>query len=189
MELAWFWRNPNYALLVEYQQKLRQQEQSHVWELSRILTYSQELGMETFYRASFWKWLVSNGPPCIGATLLMASLPSSANDSAELDSSSESSWCLVSSLVSDHGSPLPVHWHHCQSHLQDRPNLILEFSPYPNRHLSGHGLRSSERLLEMSGSVWLNSLGSSGKESVFFFRSFLLSCLRAYEGLLLFPIP
>ena len=49
-------------------------------------------------------------------------------------------------------------------------------SLFPNKPLSGFGERSL-----------LLSLGSSGKESIFFLRSFLLSCLRAYEGLLLFP--
>ena len=83
-------------------------------------------------------------------SLMVASLPpsfsESSSDSAELDSSSDSSL-------------------------------------FPNKTLSGLGERSKEPLLVVS----LDSIGSSGKGSVFFLRSFRLSCLRAYEGLLLFP--
>ena len=106
------------------------------------------------------------GPPCLltlgvtgvqlspssGSTgsLLLASLPSSFSelfsDSAEIDSSSDSSL-------------------------------------FPNKPLSGFGERSKEQSLLVS----LDSIGSSGKTSLFFLRSFRLSCLRAYEGLLLVP--
>ena len=55
-------------------------------------------------------------------------------------------------------------------------------SLFPNRTLSGLGERSNEQSLVVS----LDSIGSSGKVSVFFLRSFHLSCQRAYEGLL-FP--
>ena len=83
-------------------------------------------------------------------SLLLASLPSSFcesfSDSAELDSSSDTSW-------------------------------------FPNKPLSGFGERSKEQSLLVS----VGSISSSGKESIFFLRSFLLSCLRAYEGLLLVP--
>ena len=92
--------------------------------------------------------------PSSGSTGSLLPLPSSFSgsfsDSAELDSSSESSL-------------------------------------FPNKPLSGFVERSKEQSLLVSLAVSLGSIGSSGKESIFFLRSFLLSCLRAYEGLLLVP--
>ena len=53
-------------------------------------------------------------------------------------------------------------------------------SLFPNKPLSGFWERSKEQSLVVS----LDSIGSSGKGSVFLLRCFRLSCLRAYEGLL-----
>ena len=95
-------------------------------------------------------------------------------------SSVETSLPPSSCLVSDTGSPLALLPDSLP--VSSALDSCSEISPYPNSPLSGHGLRSREKLFIFG------SPGTSGKESVFFFfRSFLLSCLRAYEGLLRFP--
>ena len=72
---------------------------------------------------------------------LLASISESSSDSAELDSSSDSSL-------------------------------------FPNKTLSGLGERSKEQSLLVS----LDSIGSSGKESIFFLRSLRISCLQGYPN-------